>query len=265
MTEKELLELEEKEHEKSLETLAAILLLLETLNTNIQTEFNAWYYKYAKDGKLKFSDSRKYLTQSELKEFNKKYGTNLKRLRRDKALFLAYSFHTDSFLSDYIAEMHDLGVTVVGYEAGQFQFDLDSEEILAIPWGADNSTYEDRIRGKKNEYLYKMTTETTRGLARGNSPEVICTALVSAIDGLRHNIKTMVLTEVTAFAANSKLRIYKNLFPHKKYKNVEVMDERTCEVCQAMNGKVFEMRAYEVGVTAPPYHPRCRGTTKIVE
>lgn len=265
MTEKELLELEEREHDDALETVSAILVLLDLLDKNIQREFKDWYSKYSKDGVLKYSDTRRYLTPKELNDFNREHGTKLKRLRRDKALFLAYSFHTNSFLNDYIEKLHDLGATIIGYEAGQFKFDLDSEEVLATPWGADDKTYEERVNDKRSKYLYELTTATTRGIVREAKPEVISTALVAVVDSFRQNIKTLVLTEATAFAARAKYRIYKVLFPNKHYKNVEVMDERTCPTCQEMNGRIFEMRAYEVGVTAPPYHPRCRGTTKIVD
>lgn len=265
MTDKELLDLEEREHDDAIETVTTILALLDLLDKNIQREFNDWYRKYAKDGVVKYSDSRRYLTPTELKEFNQEHGTSLKHLRRDKALFLAYSFHTNSFLNNYIAELHDLGVTIIGYEAGLFQFDLDSEEVLATSWGADDKTYDERIDDKRDKYLYELTTATTRGLVREAKPETIITALVAVIDSFRTNIKTLTLTEATAFAATAKLRIYKALFPNKHYKNIEIMDERTCEICQEINGRTFELRAYEVGVTAPPYHPRCRGTTKIVD
>lgn len=265
MTDKELLEMEQKEHDHALETVSAVYLLLETFNDNISHEFNTWYRKYSKNGMVKYSDSRKYLSNKELRTFNRKYGTGFKRLRRDKALFFTYSYHTNSFLSSYVNKLHDLGVTIVGYEAGQFQVDLDTEDVLATKWGQDDTTYVERVNKRHSQILYDLQKETTRGLVTGAQPETIITALVAVGDSLKRGISTLVLTEATAFAANAKMRVYETLFPNKRYQNVEVMDERTCEVCAAINGKVFPMKSYEVGVTAPPYHPRCRGTTKIVD
>ena len=265
MTEKELLATEQKEHDKSLETVAAILTLLSRYSNNVTNEFHAWYRKYAKNGVVTYADSHRYLRPKELRTFNRKYGTSFKRLRRDNALFLLYSFHTKSFLSDYVAKMHDLGVTIVGYEAGLFKFDLNSEEVLATKWGQDSTTYDERIKVKHNKLLYDLTTATKRGIARSEQPESISMDLVDVVQSLKRNISSLVLTEATAFASLSKRLVYKTIYPNRRFKNVEVMDERTCPICAAMNGKIFPMKAFEVGVTAPPYHPRCRGTTKIVD
>lgn len=265
MTEKELLATEQKEHDKSLEAVAAILGLLSKYSNNVTNDFHAWYRKYAKNGVVTYADSHRYLTQKELRTFNRKYGTSFKRLRRDNALFMLYSFHTKSFLSDYVAKMHDLGVTIVGYEAGLLNFDLNSEEVLVTKWGQDSTTYDERIKGKHNKLLYDLTTATKRGIARSEQPESISMDLVNVVQSLKRNISSLVLTEATAFASLAKRHVYKTIYPNRRFKNVEVMDERTCPICTTMNGKVFPMKAFEVGVTAPPYHPRCRGTTKIVD
>ena len=265
MTEKELLATEQKEHDKSLEAVAAILGLLSKYSNNVTNDFHAWYRKYAKNGVLTYADSHRYLRPKELRTFNRKYGTSFKRLRRDNALFLLYSFHTKSFLSDYVAKMHDLGVTIVGYEAGLLKFDLNSEEVLSTKWGQDSTTYDERIKGKHNKLLYDLTTATKRGIARSEQPESISMDLVDVVQSLKRNISSLVLTEATAFASLAKRHVYKTIYPNRRFKNVEVMDERTCPICTTINGKVFPMKAFEVGVTAPPYHPRCRGTTKIVD
>ena len=39
------------------------------------------------------------------------------------------------------------------------------------------------------------------------------------------------------------------------------LDSHTSEICQELDGKVFEMKEYEVGVTAPPFHCWCRSVT----
>lgn len=42
---------------------------------------------------------------------------------------------------------------------------------------------------------------------------------------------------------------------------VETLDSRTCAVCQPLDGTVVPLSQYEPGVTVPPFHPNCRGTT----
>ena len=38
-------------------------------------------------------------------------------------------------------------------------------------------------------------------------------------------------------------------------------NKHTCEICAAMDGKVIDKKDYQPGVTVPPFHPNCRGTT----
>jgi hypothetical protein len=38
-------------------------------------------------------------------------------------------------------------------------------------------------------------------------------------------------------------------------------DRDTCALCGALDGQVFKMSEYEVGITAPPFHPWCRCCT----
>ncbi|MEG0180065.1 MAG: minor capsid protein, partial [Oscillospiraceae bacterium] len=47
----------------------------------------------------------------------------------------------------------------------------------------------------------------------------------------------------------------------EKYRLVETLDSETCPLCGELDGKVFKMSEYVVGVTAPPFHPWCRGCT----
>ena len=49
------------------------------------------------------------------------------------------------------------------------------------------------------------------------------------------------------------------------YEISEVLDARTCKFCAAMNGLKFTWDKYEVGITAPSFHPCCRGRVIPVE
>ncbi len=47
----------------------------------------------------------------------------------------------------------------------------------------------------------------------------------------------------------------------QKYENVATLDSHTSEICQTIDGTVFDMNDYQEGTTAPPFHVRCRTTT----
>ena len=47
----------------------------------------------------------------------------------------------------------------------------------------------------------------------------------------------------------------------EKYEVIATLDDRTSSICRSMDSKVFDMKDYQVGVTAPPFHVNCRTVT----
>lgn len=47
----------------------------------------------------------------------------------------------------------------------------------------------------------------------------------------------------------------------EKYEVVATLDLQTSDICRKLDGKVFDVKDYERGVTALPYHVYCRSTT----
>ena len=47
----------------------------------------------------------------------------------------------------------------------------------------------------------------------------------------------------------------------QNFEVLETLDGFTCSLCGSMDGQHFPMNQYEIGVTAPPFHPNCRGCT----
>ena len=68
------------------------------------------------------------------------------------------------------------------------------------------------------------------------------------------------MTESAYFSSVAQRECYKEL-DVEKYDIVATLDNHTSEICQEMDGKTFKMSEYEAGVTAPPFHVRCRSCT----
>lgn len=47
----------------------------------------------------------------------------------------------------------------------------------------------------------------------------------------------------------------------QKYQIIATLDLRTCETCRRMDKKVFDVSDFKIGITAPPFHLKCRCTT----
>ena len=68
------------------------------------------------------------------------------------------------------------------------------------------------------------------------------------------------MTECSYFASVGQKDCFKDL-DVEKYEIVATLDNKTSHICQEMDGKVFDMKDYEPGITAPPFHVFCRSTT----
>ncbi|MDE6658892.1 MAG: minor capsid protein, partial [Eubacterium sp.] len=44
----------------------------------------------------------------------------------------------------------------------------------------------------------------------------------------------------------------------EEYEICATLDSKTSDICREMDGKHFPMSEYELGKTAPPFHPFCR-------
>ena len=102
--------------------------------------------------------------------------------------------------------------------------------------------------------------EVTQGLFLGEHPSKIAARIsnVEDIDQVRAN--RMARTTVTAVANDAQAQAYKR-HGVKRYEFRAMFNERTCDVCGALDGRIFNMDDKQPGVNFPPIHPNCRCTT----
>ncbi len=75
--------------------------------------------------------------------------------------------------------------------------------------------------------------------------------------------RRLVRTE-SAYVANAATKESYSEAGIDKYRFVAVLDNRTSELCAALDGKVFELEKTVAGTNYPPMHPFCRSTTIAV-
>ena len=134
------------------------------------------------------------------------------------------------------------------------------EALLSKPWTTDGRTFRDRCWLNKADLVDTVNKELIQGMLRGDPPAKIITAIQQQFGTARYKARRLVHTETTYFHAVSKIQMYKDLGVDQ-IEIVETLDSRTCAVCQPLDGTVIPLAQYEPGVTVPPFHPNCRGTT----
>lgn len=68
------------------------------------------------------------------------------------------------------------------------------------------------------------------------------------------------MTESAYFSAEAQEKAFNDL-DVEKFEIVATLDSSTSDICRELDGTVTDMKDYEAGVTAPPFHVYCRSTT----
>ena len=151
----------------------------------------------------------------------------------------------------------------IGWEIGQID-ERKLEKIVSKPWTTDNRTFKDRIWTSKDKMVSELHQQLTRTCVLGKAPDEAIKEMTKYVDKNIKNAKyaagRLVMTEQAYFHAVSQQEAYKDL-DVEEFEVVATLDSHTSEICQAMDGLHKPMKEYEIGVTAPPFHPFCRSVT----
>ena len=259
---------------------------------NIGKEISNLFYKYADDNNLSYKDAQKLLNGKEYKEFKHDLKTYMKlieeyaddelllelntlsmksRISRleemfyqcgkyinevyentNKRLQVAYSSTIKDNYHQTIYDMHK----AIGVGASFSYIDNDMiKELLAFPWSGRH--YSSRLWNNRTKLKNAMVEELTQMLIQGKGVKETSKALSKRLDAdLKHCIR-LIHTEHSYFMGESTARAYEEMNVDK-YQFLATLDNRTSEICQKLDGKVFNLKDRVVGVNASPMHPRCR-------
>ena len=290
--------LEDSAHREAQQTIQAMEEMYLDAQRSVQKEIESWYARFADNNQVSLTDARKWLTAGQLEEFHwtveqyikigEQAGLDaawLKKLENASARFhisrlesvqtgiqqqleLLYGNQVDS-LDALLKKVVGNGYTHTAFEVqkgvglGWDITGLDQkklETLLSKPWTTDGRTFRDRCWLNKNDLVGSVSKSLTQGLLRGDSPAKITTAIQKQFGVHRYKAGRLVNTETTYFNAVATKECYKDL-DVEMVEIIETLDSHTCSICGGLDGKVIPISQYEPGVTVPPFHPNCRGTT----
>ena len=290
--------LEDSAHREAQKTIQDMEELYLDAQRSVQKEIESWYARFAVNNQISLTDARKWLTAGQLEEFHwsveqyikigEQAGLDaawLKKLENASTRFhisrleavqtgiqqqleLLYGNQVDS-LDALLKKVVGNGYTHTAFEVqkgvglGWDITGLDQkklETLLSKPWTTDGRTFRDRCWLNKNDLVGSVSKSLTQGLLRGDSPAKITTAIQKQFGVHRYKAGRLVNTETTYFNAVATKECYKDL-DVEMVEIIETLDSHTCSICGGLDGKVIPISQYEPGVTVPPFHPNCRGTT----
>ena len=254
----------------------------------IGKEISNLFYKYAKDNNLSFSDAKKYLNSSEFKEFKRDLKSYMKlieateneelllelntlamksRISRleemfyqcgkyinevyestDKRLQVAYS---STIKDNYYQTIFDIHKSI-GVGASFSYIDNDTiKEILAFPWSGRH--YSQRLWSNRTKLKNIMVEELTQMLIQGKGVKETSKALSKRLDADLSNCLRLIHTEHSYFMEIASQKAYGEC-DVTKYQILATLDKRTSEICQKLDGEVFNVKDAIVSVNMPPFH-----------
>lgn len=267
-------------------------------SNDIQMDIGRWYQRLADNNDISLAGAKRLLKKNDLKEFHwtveqyiKAGEENAVDQRWMKQLENASARHHISYLdamklqiqqhAELLSTEYEGGMTdflhksyadnyyhsayeiAKGTSVGSNLARLDDKRIDMVirkPWAQDGAAFSDRIWSNKQKLVNTLHTELSQNIIRGASPQKAIDSLARTMDVSRSQAGRLVMTESAAIASAAKQDCLKELGV-EQYEIVATLDSHTSEICRDMDGKVFAQKDYEVGVTAPPFHPNCRTTT----
>nr|DAL02153.1 MAG TPA: minor capsid protein [Caudoviricetes sp.] len=290
--------LEDSQYKQSAEYYKDVQKQYREASNSIQMDIERWYQRLADNNNLSYAGAKKLLRKDELDEFYwsveqyiKAGEENAVDQRWLKELENASARHHISYLeamklqtqqhAELLSTEFEGGMTeflqksygdqyyhtafeiAKGTGLGSNMAQIDSRTIDTLikkPWAQDGKNFSDRIWTNKDKLVNNLHTELTQSIIRGADLKQAIDNLAKTMEVSKAQARRLIMTESAAISAAAQKDCFKDLAV-ERYEILATLDSHTSDICQEMNGKVFEMKDYEVGTTAPPFHPNCRSTT----
>lgn len=290
--------LEDTQYRKSMEYYQDIEKQFRMATNNVQMDIERWYARLAENNDISYAGAKRLLKKKELEEFHwtveeyiKKGQENAVNQRWMKELENASArVHIERLEAMKIQMQQHVEVLSAQYKNGTTELlrnayadsfyrtayeiqkgigigsnlaKLDTrriDKIITQPWASDGANFSDRIWSNKEKLIGTLHTELTQSIIRGENPSKAVDRLAKTMHVSKNQANRLVMTESAAISSSAQKDCLHELGV-EKYEILATLDSRTSDICQDMDGQVFDRKDYQVGLTAPPFHPYCRSTT----
>lgn len=291
-------QLEAAQNQKGAAAYLEIEQLYRQAEKEIEGSISTWYQRFASNNGVSMAEARKLLSGNALKEFkwdvndyiqhgreNAIDGRWMKELENASARFhitrlealklqtqqsleLMFGNQLDRidsamkriYLGGYYHTAYELqkgfgiGWDIAGIDQAQI------EKVIRKPWAADGKNFSERIWNNKQTLISELHKELTQNIMLGQDPQKAIDAIAKKMNTSKRNAGRLVMTEEAYFSSAAQKDCFHDL-DVEQYEIVATLDSHTSDLCRNMDGKVFPMKDFEAGVTAPPFHVWCRSTT----
>ena len=251
----------------------------------LDKEIAAYFQKYGENNVIEYrtllqslDEADRTLLMEQMDEFAEKYPQYAHLLpvresiyRLDRLQGLQYSVfmsqaniagYTNEQIAQYEAKLAQQGLNssmeTLGFGKNFYSInDNIVREFVDVPWCNDEN-FSTRIWNDTQRVAEYINRDMAQAFARGDSYDRIVKDVRRRFGVNRSNAYRLVFTEGTYVMAESSIKPFEEDFTQYEYS--PILDSKTCEICRALNGKIFEISERQPGVNFPPMHPWCRCT-----
>lgn len=292
-------QIEESQHQQGLQCYADIEKQYLAAQRQIEAKINAWYQRFADNNEISLVEAHRLLNSGELEELKWDVNEYIKHARENaideqwmrelenasakahigrlEALKLQIQQSLEVMFGNQLDDVdatirntYKNGYLYTAYEimkgievAWSLAAPADNliSKVINKPWSADGRTFSDRIWTNKQKLINELNTTLVQNIITGADPQKTINEISRKMNVSKQNAGRLVMTEQAAFSSEAQKNCFTDLGV-KEFEVVETLDFKTCSRCGSMDGQHFPMDQFEVGVTAPPFHPNCRGCTR---
>lgn len=124
----------------------------------------------------------------------------------------------------------------------------------------NNATFSDRIWMYQDMLKSELSSLLAEGLIQGRHPNVLAKHLQKRFGVQKNYAERLMRTELARVQIEAQKKSYEN-GGYEQYMFIATHSTRTCPVCAALDGKVFDIKSMVPATNAPPMHPNCRCST----
>jgi len=260
---------------------------------NNKTLISAFYGEYAKDGVIDYTTAIKRLTLPEMKELRKQINLEIDRIGRTNDTYLTYlknmerqtkvsriqqlkfNFYKSAnqlteweqaeitaYLQSHYKLSYIQSIDMIEKGLGVKDLGALSQNKVRFATGTNWSGvhYSDRIWGQGNKLANSLGTVMQDQFIRQQHLSSTIKEMQHRFDVKFSDAERLVRTE-SSYISNEANKMAMEDAGLTKYQFVSADDERTSDICNDLDGKIFNISEAEAGTNYPPMHPNCRSTT----
>ena len=293
-------QLETLTYNKSQDYYKRIIKLFNITETKLKEKINEFFSRFASLEDISIAEAKKVLEADELEAFhmsveqyiqygienNENWNPDIDKLMEEasikyrvtwlEAAFYQFAGEIGILTNQEIGELYKLlsDVYIDRYYRTAFEvfqhygvgtsfemIDMNRlEMILDQPWAVDGTNFSSRLWSQQSKLVNQLSQALTQACVRGEGYTETTEYLARLLNTSKSNAGRLVVTESAYFASRAQNSCYDELGA-EQFEIIATLDNLTDPECQDLDGKVYDMSEFEVGVTAPPFHPNCRCTT----